>query len=55
MLSPCGVCHRPKGDLLDCVLNLEEPLITDLVVDSRSARQMLAGEGDAGVGGATRE
>ncbi len=55
MLSPCGVCHRPKGDLLDCVLNLEEPLITDLVVDSRSARQMLAGGGDARVGGAPRE
>ncbi len=49
MLSPCGLCHRPKGDLLDCVLNLEEPLITDLVVDSRSARQMLAGGSGAGV------
>jgi DNA-binding transcriptional regulator LsrR (DeoR family) len=55
MLSPCGLCHRPKGDLLDCVLNLEEPLITDLVVDSRSARQMLARDGDAGVGGAAGE
>ncbi len=45
MLSPCGYCHAPKGDLLDCVLNLKEPLITDLVVDSRSAGQMLAREG----------
>ncbi len=47
MVSPCGLCHAPKGDLLDCVLNLEEPLITDLVVDSRSAGQMLAREGGA--------
>ncbi len=44
MLSPCGLCHAPKGDLLDCVLNLEEPLITDLVVDSQSTGQMLARE-----------
>lgn len=41
MLAPCGKCHRPKGRLLECVLEQKRPIITDLVVDSRSVEQAL--------------
>lgn len=41
MLAPCGKCHRPKGRLLKCVLEPKRPIITDLVVDSRSVTQAL--------------
>ncbi len=48
MLAPCGKCHRPKGRLLKCVLEQKRPIITDLVVDSRSVEQALRiGAGDA--------
>ena len=41
MLAPCGKCHAPKGELLEAVLNQEQPLITDLVVDTLTVSQML--------------
>lgn len=40
-LGPCGLCNEPKGRLLDCLLEQRTPFITDLVVDSRTVRQML--------------
>ncbi len=49
MLAPCGKCHAPKGELLASVLNQDQPLITDLVVDSVSVRQMLSRETPAGL------
>ena len=36
-LGPCGHCRTPREDVLDTVLNLDEKIITHLVVDSRSA------------------
>lgn len=41
VLGPCAACHEPKTDVLDTVLNLRTPLITHLVVDSRSAAEVL--------------
>jgi DNA-binding transcriptional regulator LsrR (DeoR family) len=41
-LGPCGGCRRPKGQILRTILNLKEPLVTHLVVDTRSAREMLS-------------
>jgi hypothetical protein len=40
-LGPCGLCQTPKGRLLDCLLKQQDPLVTDLVVDSRSVAQMM--------------
>ncbi len=40
VLGPCGGCNRPKGEILRAVLNAEEPLISHLVVDTRSAREL---------------
>jgi DNA-binding transcriptional regulator LsrR (DeoR family) len=40
MLAPCGGCNKPKGKLLECVLNQKKPLVTDLVVDSLTASQL---------------
>jgi len=37
VLGPCGKCHMPKTDILRALLGLEKPLITHLVVDSRTA------------------
>ncbi len=42
-LGPCGDCGGPKGDVLKAIL--AQKLVTHLVVDSRSARQMLSGAG----------
>lgn len=44
VLGPCGGCNKPKGGVLDLVLNSPQRLITHLVVDSRAARQFLKGE-----------
>ncbi len=43
LLGPCGTCGRPKGDVLGAIL-AKRNLITHLVVDSRSARALLAGK-----------
>jgi hypothetical protein len=43
MLAPCGACHKPKGELLEVVLNQdpERQIVTDVVVDSVTAGEML--------------
>ena len=43
MLAPCGMCHEPKGELLDTILNLDpsQQIVTNVVVDSVTAGQML--------------
>ena len=43
MLAPCGGrgCNMPKGRLLRDVLNMKTSLVTHLVVDSRSAGEMM--------------
>ena len=38
VLGPCTGCGEPKARLLEAVLNMHPPLVTHLVVDSRSAR-----------------
>lgn len=38
ILGPCGRCSRPRGDLLETVLNLRERHLTHLVTDVRTAR-----------------
>jgi len=40
-LGPCGLCHAPKGRLLQCLLRQSKPLMTDLVVDSRTVAEMM--------------
>jgi DNA-binding transcriptional regulator LsrR (DeoR family) len=40
MLGSCGKCKRPKGEILHTILKQNPQLITHLVVDSRSARQL---------------
>jgi DNA-binding transcriptional regulator LsrR (DeoR family) len=41
MIGPCGKCNQPKGRILHAILNQRRRLISDLVVDSRSAGQLL--------------
>lgn len=43
-LGPCVRCDTPKAEVLEAVLNTKPPLITHLVVDSRSARPCLRHE-----------
>jgi DNA-binding transcriptional regulator LsrR (DeoR family) len=50
VLGPCGLCHAPKGVLLSCLLNQERPLLTDLVVDSRTVSEMIRDHNRAGGG-----
>lgn len=45
VLGPCGGCNRPKGEILQAILDAEEPLISHLVVDTRSARELYQGAG----------
>jgi len=40
-LAPCGLCNSPKGRLLSCLLNMKQHLMTELVVDSRTAAEMM--------------
>ena len=49
MLAPCGACHAPKGNLLDTVLHQgrSQQIVTDVVVDSVTAGQMLRGRSEA--------
>jgi len=42
-LGPCGLCNTPKDGLLACLMNQEQPLMTDLVVDSRTWGRYLEG------------
>ena len=41
VMGPCGGCNRPKGALLQTILNQKETLVTHLVVDSRTAGQLV--------------
>jgi DNA-binding transcriptional regulator LsrR (DeoR family) len=41
ILGPCVTCGKPKPEILDAVLNWSPPLITHLVVDSRTVYQFL--------------
>lgn len=47
-LGPCGLCHTPKGRLLASLLKQRRPLMTDLVVDTRTVAQMLRLKAQAG-------
>ena len=40
VMAPCGVCRELKGELLNCAL--EQGIVTEVVVDTRSAGQALA-------------
>jgi DNA-binding transcriptional regulator LsrR (DeoR family) len=40
ILGPCVQCGKPKPEILDAVLNWSPPLITHLVVDSRTVHQL---------------
>jgi DNA-binding transcriptional regulator LsrR (DeoR family) len=40
ILGPCVKCGKPKPEILDAVLNWSPPLITHLVVDSRTVHQL---------------
>ena len=52
-VGPCGGCHRPKDEVIELILNIKPPLITHLVVDSRSARGMVRPAAARPGGGAT--
>jgi DNA-binding transcriptional regulator LsrR (DeoR family) len=41
VMGPCGGCNRPKGALLQTILNQKQPLVTHIVVDSRTAGQVV--------------
>lgn len=42
VLSPCFYCNQTKSSILKAVLNQKEHLVTHLVADSRSVRNVLA-------------
>jgi DNA-binding transcriptional regulator LsrR (DeoR family) len=46
-LGPCTQCGELKTGILRTILNLPEPLVSDLVTDSRTARQLLQAEAGA--------
>jgi DNA-binding transcriptional regulator LsrR (DeoR family) len=37
VMGPCGLCRRPRGDLLEAVLSLKKRYLTHLVTDVRTA------------------
>jgi len=41
-ISPCGRCGGPKEEVARIILDYHEPLISHLIIDSRSARGLLA-------------
>ena len=41
MMGPCGGCSKPKGRITRVVLEVPKSIITHLVVDSRSAAEMV--------------
>jgi len=43
VLGPCTHCMEPKAGVLKTILNLKPQLVTQVVVDSRSARQVVQG------------
>jgi hypothetical protein len=43
LLGPCGSCAGPKTDVLNAILRSEQPLVTDVVADSRSAGGLIPG------------
>jgi DNA-binding transcriptional regulator LsrR (DeoR family) len=45
VLGPCGSCQRTKSQILKAILDQKERLITHLVADSRSVRDMLNSSG----------
>lgn len=40
-LGPCGACGKPKGKLLDTIMNLDEQYVTEIVTDAGTARDAL--------------
>jgi hypothetical protein len=40
MLGPCAECNRPKGLVLETILAQDERLVTNIVIDSRTAREL---------------
>lgn len=41
VLGPCGECHLPKGEMMEAVLTMNAKLITHLVADSRTTREVI--------------
>ena len=41
MLGSCGKCKTPKGNILHTILNQKEKLVSHLVVDSRTAGELV--------------
>ena len=41
VLGPCTHCMEPKPGVLKAILSLKPQLVTQVVVDSRSARQVI--------------
>jgi DNA-binding transcriptional regulator LsrR (DeoR family) len=41
LLGPCGGCGHPKTDVLRAILDCKVRMITDLLVDSRTAKELL--------------
>jgi hypothetical protein len=46
-LGPCSGCNKPRTDILDTILHLDDHLITHLVVDSRTAREAVPAKCEA--------
>jgi DNA-binding transcriptional regulator LsrR (DeoR family) len=42
MAGPCAGCRRPKGSLLNTVLEQKRPLVSHVITDSRSAGEVYA-------------
>jgi DNA-binding transcriptional regulator LsrR (DeoR family) len=40
--GPCGMCHRPKTEVVKAILNQKHQLVTHLVVDTRCGRDLLS-------------
>jgi DNA-binding transcriptional regulator LsrR (DeoR family) len=41
VIAPCGKCGLPKTPVLKAALSMEQPLVTHLVVDSRTASELV--------------
>ena len=42
ILGPCRQCREPKSEVLQAILNWESRIVTDLILDSRTARELVA-------------
>ena len=42
LLGPCRHCSEPKSDVLQAILNWKPRIVTDLILDSRTARELVA-------------